>query len=438
MASIKLIVKTSKDPVELYVRLFYISKNKKRNDLFAKSGILIKKKWWSNKKQNFNAVSENFPKQKIFLQINKLKDYIMNEFNDSFSNGETIDSIWLKNILNNFNKRPKTESENYNIYFIPFVTKYIEDSKNRVNLSTGKKINKRTIQKYNTTLERLKEFEKKYNLRLLHKDIGLSFHSKFVGFLSINGNYGATTIEKYISQIKTFCREAEVQGCEINPEFKSRRFSFRRQKPLDPYLTVEEITKIFELKIADDRLDNIRDIFIIGLWTGLRVSDFKQLKRVNIVDNNILIASTEKTLAPVVIPIHTQVKSILNKRNGEMPKINIGVKSWENLFNKKVKELCKEAGITEIILGDKRDKKTNRNVRGLYPKYKLVSSHICRRSFVSNHYGKLPNQSIMAITTHASEKQLLEYVKIGNEQHVEAVRKYWEEERKKSNLKIVS
>ena len=438
MASIKLLSKTKKDPINLYVRFNY-SDNGKTIDLFEKSNILVKNKWWSNKKQAFNAVSEPFPKEKLREQINGLKDLILNEFNEAYGNGETIDKIWLKQVINKYNNRPKDSNENYAVYFIPFVDKFIKESEDRINLSTGRKISNKTIQKYRTTLERLKEFEKNHATRLRHRDIGLNFHKKFVSYLSIDCNYGNTTIEKYIGQIKTFCREAEVSKYDINPEFKSPKFSFRRQKPLDPYLTIDEINDIYELDIKDERMDNIRDILIIGLWTGLRVSDFKQLDRINIVDDTIIIASTEKNNVPAQIPIHKQVREILDKRNGELPKINIGLKSWENLFNKKVKELCKDAGITQIILGDKKNPETNRNVRGLYPKYKLVSSHICRRSFVSNHYGKIPNQAIMAITTHASEKQLLEYVKISNNEYIEMVRKYWEqEENKKSKMKVVS
>src|SRR5690606_18007117 len=227
-----------------------------------------------------------------------------------------------------------------------------------------------------------------------------------------------------------------ICGYKINPQFKSRKFTFKREKPLDPYLNIEEINKIFHLEIEDDTLSKIKDLFIIGLWTGLRVSDFKQLERMNIVNDNIIVASTKKTGKPAIIPIHSQVRSIINKYNGGLPQFNRDKKSFENLFNKSIKKIAWLAGIRNKILGDKRDKETNRNVRGIYPKHKLISSHICRRSFVSNHYGKIPNQAIMAITTHASEKQLLEYVKISNEEHIESVRRYWQEEQNK-NLKIV-
>ena len=258
--------------------------------------------------------------------------------------------------------------------------------------------------------------------------------------MKIENNYGNSTIEKYIGQIKTFCREAEVNHYNVNPEYKSRKFTFKRSKPLDPYLTIIEINKIFELKIDNEQLSKIRDLFIIGLWTGLRVSDFKQLNRLNIIGDDIVVANTEKTGKPAIIPIHRQVKEVLNKRGGNLPKFDLSPESLEILFNKKIKHITKLAGITYSILGDKRDKEINRDVRGIYPKYQLVSSHICRRSFVSNHYGKIPNRSIMAITTHSTEKQLMDYVKISNDLHIEKVRELWkkeDQERLKEKLRIV-
>lgn len=44
------------------------------------------------------------------------------------------------------------------------------------------------------------------------------------------------------------------------------------------------------------------------------------------------------------------------------------------------------------------------------PKYKAVSSHIGRRSFATNYYGKISTAHLITATGHSSEKQFLEYV----------------------------
>jgi integrase len=48
----------------------------------------------------------------------------------------------------------------------------------------------------------------------------------------------------------------------------------------------------------------------------------------------------------------------------------------------------------------------------MYPKYELVSSHICRRSFASNHYATelYPTPILMNITAHKTEQMFLTYI----------------------------
>ena len=432
MASVRFEAKGKKNPSHLYVR-FYHSKD---FDETTKSGILINPVHWNNKHQRFKSIAEEIPdKDEITEDIEKLKNFIISNYNKSYKKGVIITKDWLENMVNNFNNRPTHENDT-SVFFIPFVEQFIKDSETRINPATGKPIERATIRKYGTTLKRLQEFEKKQKKRLKHIDIGFKFFKDFVSFLSIEGGYKPTTMNKYFSQIKMFCDEVKIKGHNYNPEYESRRFYVKRNKVIDTYLNEVEINKIFELEIEDERLDKIRDLFIVGLWTGLRVSDFSELDRLQISGNNILISSTEKTNAPAKIPIHPQIKSILKKRNGKLPQFTLTPKSLENLFNKKVKEICKEAEITNDIICDLRNKDTNRDERGIYPKYKLISSHTCRRSFITNHLGILPDRAIMTITTHSSIEQLHRYDKKTSEEYIEEVRRHWEAEKSK-NLKVV-
>ena len=423
MAKVRYFVKSKKQVSTIYARFYH----SKLFDLNAKTGFLINPKHWDSKNQRFKSIAQEIPdKDLIVNHLIDLKQYVYSEYNKGYILGESINSGWLQGKVDKFNNRPQN-GEDFEIYFIPFVNKWIDDSHERVDAMSGKKISPRTIKKYRTTVSRLMQYEENHNIKLKHSDINLEFHGKFIVQL-VDDNYSPNTIEKYISQIKTFCREAEASGYNISQQYRSRKFTFRKRKPLDPYLKVKEIKKIFQLKIKDEKLDKIRDLFIVGLWTGLRVSDFKEVDRLQIVGDDILIGKTQKTSASTKIPIHPQIRAVLNKRKGDLPRFNMSSKALENLFNKEIKEIVKLAGITHKIIGDLRNKETNRNVRGIYPKDRLVSSHICRRSFVTNHYGKLPNQAIMAITTHSSEKQLMDYVKISNDQYVEMVRELWKKE----------
>ena len=116
----------------------------------------------------------------------------------------------------------------------------------------------------------------------------------------------------------------------------------------------------------------------------------------------------------------------MRKRGGEFPRAISDQK-----FNNYIKIVCELAKITSEVEGAKMilkkvdGKKIYRKAFGEYPKYELVSSHICRRSFATNHYGKLDTLTIMKITGHKTESQFLEYLKITPSEHAKKLEEYW-------------
>lgn len=62
---------------------------------------------------------------------------------------------------------------------------------------------------------------------------------------------------------------------------------------------------------------------------------------------------------------------------------------------------------------------------GSYPKYELVSSHICRRTFATLLYGKIDTLTIMKITGHQTERQFLGYIKITPKEYAEKLKEHW-------------
>ncbi|MBW8522166.1 site-specific integrase [Chryseobacterium chendengshani] len=203
---------------------------------------------------------------------------------------------------------------------------------------------------------------------------------------------------------------------------------------VDTYLNPSEIDLIYNLDLTNDNsLDNVRDLFIIGLWTGLRISDLKRINQFLFTKKTIVISETQKTGIKVEIPIHHQVRNTLTKRNNELPK-NISTQK----FNDYIKEVCRLAGITEITLGNIKNPKTNRKEKGHYPKYLLITSHTARRSFATNLYGtELSDKAIMSITGHKSHTQFLKYIKTTDKEHIEKVAKLWEQQEELKNAKPI-
>ena len=88
-------------------------------------------------------------------------------------------------------------------------------------------------------------------------------------------------------------------------------------------------------------------------------------------------------------------------------------------FNKQIKVICKIAGNDEAVRGFKNNPKTRRKEVVAAPKYEFVTSHIMRRSFASNYYGKIETPLLMNITGHTKESTFLTY--IGTHQNKDAL-----------------
>ncbi len=193
-----------------------------------------------------------------------------------------------------------------------------------------------------------------------------------------------------------------------------------------PYLNEEEIKSIFNFDFSHDKtMDEVRDNFVIGLWSGLRISDFLTHLDVSNIEDGFIKIKTQKTKTKVAIPIHPQVAAILKKRNGKLPE-----KISTQNFNDKIKIIAKLCNIDEEMIGGvmKVDKKTKikRKVIGVYKKWELVTSHICRRSFATNLFGKIPNKVLIDICGWANEEMLFNYNKQTKMESAMILKKHWE------------
>ncbi|AHW59583.1 integrase [Draconibacterium orientale] len=182
-----------------------------------------------------------------------------------------------------------------------------------------------------------------------------------------------------------------------------------------------------------EALENAKDWLLIGCFIGQRVSDLLKLKSSNIQDMGgfkMIVLTQQKTGKEVAIPIHDKIKPILEKRNWSFPEPLSAVN-----FNLHIKDICKLAGIKEPIEGSKMicideeaEPKVYRKIKGVYPKWELVSSHICRRSFATNFYADTPTALLINITAHSTEKQFLEYIGKPAKDFSVQLAEYWQKE----------
>jgi len=370
-------------------------------------------KYWDEEKQlvrNVTAVSNS--KDNINNKISEFKAFVFDKINDykTYSNNKIL--LLLKDDIDIFFGK-KVVDEIKEVTFYSFVDKYIEQSKNRIIQSTGRKISNRTILDYKRTLELLKEFEKKYKYEITFNSITIDFYYLFVEYLESH-DFSINTVGKFIKQIKVFMRAATDEGINTNYGFKNKRFVKTTADSTEIYLNEKELDKIINLDLEDEpKLKKARDLFIVGAFTGLRVSDFNGLTEKNIEEykgTNCIKVRVRKTNKMLTIPIHPEVQKIINNNNNNFPKsmpdqhINVALKiiGFEA-------EINDDIYITKIRGGKK--------VSETKKKYEMIKNHTARRSFCTNAYinGMHPFD-IMAISGHTSEKVFLKYIKIDTDE----------------------
>ena len=95
-----------------------------------------------------------------------------------------------------------------------------------------------------------------------------------------------------------------------------------------------------------------------------------------------------------------------------------------HLYNEKIKQIGQYAGINEKIKARKRIGFRTRNVE--VQKYEVITSHIGRRSFATNFYGKIPTPLLMEATGHSTEQMFLRYINPTNNERILALGDYFD------------
>jgi integrase len=237
----------------------------------------------------------------------------------------------------------------------------------------------------------------------------MDFYEKFVEWLQAQ-NYSNNYIGNHIKNLKAVMNYALSRGYHNNIDFKKREFAKPTEKVAKIFLKETELQSIFNLQLPKG-LSHSRDLFLIGAYTGLRVSDFNNLTKENIIDidgSKFIQLAQKKTKEIITIPCNSKVIRIFEKYDGNPPSPKL-----DQHINRDLKIIGAKAKIKEKVpvtktLGGK-------EVTKPYFKYDLITTHTARRSFCTNAYkAGIPTFDIMAISGHKTEKVFYSYIRATN------------------------
>ncbi len=314
--------------------------------------------------------------------------------------------------------------ENKKPTLMQFISSFIEEaSKSKINRDTGMKLAKGTVFIYRRTLKMLKEFELHHGMKLDFDCIDLEFYDRYVEFLSVTHQLSNNTVGKQVKTLKSFLNEAVDRGLNVNLAFKNKRFKVLTESVYKIYLNESELREMYSLDLSDDKpLERVRDLFIVGCWTGLRFSDLVNIAPENITADKISI-KTQKTGEVVVLPLHWMVRNIMKKYSAFPNSLPPAVS------NVKMNKYLKDRALLVPCLGEKVQSNITRGgqlITESNAKWECVTVHTARRSFATNLYlDGVSSLTIMKLTTHKSEKVFLSYLKASAEETANVVQNHW-------------
>tara|TARA_R100000353_G_scaffold43121_1_gene34513 strand:+ start:57748 stop:59013 length:1266 start_codon:yes stop_codon:yes gene_type:complete len=239
-----------------------------------------------------------------------------------------------------------------------------------------------------------------------YEDISMDFYDEFLTYLrskEFSNNY----ISNHIKNLKTILNYSLSRGYHNNLTHKRREFAKPKESVDSIYLSLDELKKLENLKLTKSQ-EVSRDLFLIGAYTGLRVSDFNRLSKENLEfleGKYYFKIESQKTSQPLLIPCHPVTLEIIKKYGFAPPP-----RKPDQHINKDLKIIGAEAKFNEDVVITKTigGKKKTFN----YKKYQLLTTHTARRSFCTNAYKSgMPTLDIMTISGHQTEKVFYDYIK---------------------------
>ena len=407
MATLKFYIKDSKaEKTNIYFFLNYgayklVNEKKKYIPLKYYINESIDPKFWNTKAGRVKQDKRYKQHPEFNARLQDIEDKALSLLRQMQNDNEEVTNETLKPRLDEIIKPYKDQTNKIAMEFLEFLDYYLETS--------GMKPN--TKKSYTQTARDLREYETDKGIKITFDKIDIDFHDNFIIWLK-SKDYAVNTIGDRIKVLKSILRASHDRGLHNNTDYQKKAFNRPKEDTIAVYLNEKELERLYKLDLSNNsKLSDVRDWFLLASYTGLRFSDFSRLSKENITDN--ITIKTQKTGATVVIPLHTYVKSILEKHNYKLPKVISNQK-----FNKCIKEACELAKIDEGVLIE--ETKDNLTVSKLEKKHSLVTAHTARRSFATNAYlSGVPSISIMKITGHKTEKVFMNYIKVSEKENAD-------------------
>ncbi len=363
--------KKGRAPIE--IRIY---QNRKRK--FISTGISIKPNQWDAKNE---VVNDKHPDYESL-------NYDIKSLITKFENQKTLQVIKGKSF--SINQIQHKKGHKVTPSFIEFIRNEVADNA---------EIKPKTKTSHLNTVNKLLEY--KSGADILIGDVDFSFVAGFINSLR-KQKLAVNTVHKQYKNLKKYIELAINKGLyEGNNPCKSKELVVRPEVTKRDFITIDEIKKIADLNLTkfDERFTWVRDMFLFGCYTGLRISDVVNLKTEYIikdVDGYKLQFKSIKVDKDVSLPLRDLFP--VPKKKLSRPETIL-----EKYYDKKHTHLFPD--ITEPFI--------NRHLKGIGEEAKTpikLTFHVSRHSFGNYMATKIPLPQLMYLMQHSDIKTTMMYV----------------------------
>ena len=375
-------------------------KNENRKFVYS-TGEHIHKDQWDFDNREPNDLTGRSEKAAKHREIKRQLDRYSNFFTDLTNlyklNKQDFTIADVREKFDSEFKRTKAISnkffEVYELFLQDKRSDYTEDA----NLTT-------TIKRYGYNKKHLEDYQKYINKPIHFHSINKNFYNSFVQYCVSEKQHGANTLRRNMGMFKTFLKWSLENGHTYKVDFQ--KFKLPKEQPTDEIaLSMEQVQAVFSHDFSKKpKLERIRDLFVFGCATGMRISNYGNVRKKDIDDGFIKVRDFKNKDKFLEVPLNDLSNYILEKYKYQLPKIST------QKFNVYIKDVFEDLGFTHDV--KKTTKLGSEIIETITPFYKRISSHTARRSFITIMLNeKIPYKVIMSYTGHKDFKVFMKYYK---------------------------
>lgn len=326
------------------------------------------------------------------IEILKIISYFKRVFNkdDGTLDIETIKRRWFNHI-----KKPNIEDIKDNLlYNLDLFIAHNQRNGNWAKATDAKYMKVRSL------LGKLKLG------RLKLRNIDNEFIYDLIGLMK-KRKMASNSIDLYLKALKCFLTWCFDNKMIDNNNHIKVKFKNKKVENDIIYLESHELKKFRELEVTGE-FEMVKDMFILGCYTGLSHIELARLNSYHIKEGKYISIHRRKTNIPCKIPLMPHAEHIIEKYTRH-PKDTLFEKMSLTRYNHIVRILAKRARMRHMVvvyfqsLGEIKEKYVH--------KWELVSSHTARRTFICNALIQNVQPSIIiSITGHVDISSLKPYV----------------------------